>query len=322
MKRKLTSLLKGFTLIIGILIIIGVAIWFWPAKDYGNYTVIQAEDNINYEFFEVNDVTLHVALSGPDDGEPVFLLHGYPDASFGWREQIIALSNEGYRVIAPDQRGYNLSSKPKGKENYAQEILIKDIIALADYFNYDTFNLVGHDFGGIVSWNLVDKYEDRVDKLIILNSPHPTVNKKFQAENEEQRKRSWYGYFFKLPILPEIVIKAGDYAFLSNSMAGSYTEEEISEYKRAWSEKDSNQAMIHWYRNLFTQPESKAPKRVLDVPLLVIWGKEDPHIIWQQAKPSSEMSKNGSFTYIDDASHWVMRDAPDEVNRLILDFLD
>ncbi|MCK8059907.1 MULTISPECIES: alpha/beta fold hydrolase [unclassified Fusibacter] len=321
MKKSLTRTLMALGSILSLFIIIGIVIWYWPAGDYGDFTVINEDGTIVYEYIETNGITLHVALSGPEDGEPVFLLHGYPDASFGWRDQIIALSEEGYRVIAPDQRGFNLSDKPKGLDNYTPENHANDILGLADHFGYDTFNIVGHDSGVVVCWNIVDKHEDRVDKMVTINTPHPKVLFEFQEANEEQRKKSQYAYFFRTPYIPEIALKFNDYALMSKSMEDSFTEEEINEYKRAWSQKGANTAMLNWYRNLFTQPETEVPNRVVDVPLLVIWGKQDPHMMWQQAEPSSKMSTKGSVAYIEEATHWVMRDTPDELNKLLLDFL-
>jgi pimeloyl-ACP methyl ester carboxylesterase len=120
-------------------------------RNYGDFSVIEPGDGIEYEFVSVDGIQLHVATAGPKDRDPVILLHGYPDAHFGWRDQIVTLADAGFRVIAPDQRGYNLSDKPKGVKNYMMDLLVSDIIALADHYGFETFNLAGHDFGGIVS---------------------------------------------------------------------------------------------------------------------------------------------------------------------------
>ena len=186
----------AFLVLLALLIMI---IFGSRVRNYGDFSVIEPGDSIEYEFVSVNGVNLHVATAGPEDGTPVILLHGYPDAHFGWRDQIVALADAGFRVIAPDQRGYNLSDKPKGMENYMMDILVSDILALADHYGYETFNLAGHDFGGIVSWNLADAHPERLDRMVIFNAPHPAVMSRFQEENEEQRSKSWYAYFFKLP---------------------------------------------------------------------------------------------------------------------------
>ena len=106
---------------------------------------------LNYRSVRANDINLHVAVAGPEDGNPVILLHGFPDVSFGWAAQIRALADVGFFVVAPDQRGYNLSDKPRGRENYRMSLLVGDVLGLADALNLPRFNLAGHDFGALVS---------------------------------------------------------------------------------------------------------------------------------------------------------------------------
>ena len=314
-KKRLAML--AFLVLLALLIMI---IFGSRVRNYGDFSVIEPGDSIEYEFVSVNGVNLHVATAGPEDGTPVILLHGYPDAHFGWRDQIVALADAGFRVIAPDQRGYNLSDKPKGMENYMMDILVSDILALADHYGYETFNLAGHDFGGIVSWNLADAHPERLDRMVIFNAPHPAVMSRFQEENEEQRSKSWYAYFFKLPWLPEMVTQAGNWKMLANSLKESFSEKELDEYRRAWSQPGANTATINWYRALFKQSEQDQPNSQIDIPTLVVWGKQDPHIMWQSAEPSAAMTTSGQVIYIDDATHWVLRDAPEKTGELLVDF--
>ncbi len=306
------------------LLILTLMVFSFPAhsKQAEEFSVVESEDGMMYEFVEVNGITLHVAVSGEQGGEPVILLHGYPDASFGWRYQMVALAEKGFFVIAPDQRGYNLSEKPRGKENYMMEILASDIIALADEFGFEQFNLAGHDFGGIVSWNLVDFYSERVRRLMIFNAPHPHIIQEFYKENVEQRKKSWYAYFFQIPVLPELLIRFGNWKLPSSAMEESFTEEELDEYRQAWSQPGANTAMINWYRAMFAQKDEDRPKSIIDVPTLVVWGKQDPHIMWQMAAPSAEMCSDSRVEYIEDATHWVLKDAPEETSELLVDFFE
>ena len=278
------------------------------------------KSSIEYEFVSVNEIHLHVATAGPKDGDSVILLHGYPDAHFGWRDQIVALSDAGFRVIAPDQRGYNLSDKPKGVKNYRMDMLVSDIIALADHYGFATFHLAGHDFGGIVSWNLAESHPERLKRMVIFNAPHPAVMSRFQVENKEQRKKSWYAYFFRLPWLPEMVTQAGNWKMLANALGESFSDDEINEYRRAWSQPGANTATINWYRALFKQKEQDRSNSLIDVPTLVVWGEQDPHIMWQSAEPSAAMTTSGQVVYIDDATHWVLRDAPEKTRELLVDF--
>lgn len=305
-----------------LLVVLLIVIFGWRFKDHGDFSVIKPEDGIVYEYITVNGINLHVAAAGPEDGAPVILLHGYPDAHFGWRDQIVALADAGFRVITPDQRGYNLSDKPKGVENYMMDMLVSDILALADHYGFETFNLAGHDFGGIVSWHIADRHPERLDRMVIFNAPHPEVLNRFQEENEEQRSKSWYAYFFKLPVLPEILTQSANWKMMSNALGESFSEEEQNEYRRAWSQPGANTATINWYRGLFKQNTADTSYTLIDVPTLVVWGKQDPHIMWQSAEPSAQMTTSGEVAYIEDATHWVLRDAPEKTSELLISFFN
>ena len=156
--------------------------------------------------------------------------------------------------------------------------------------------------------------------MVILNALHPEVMNRFQAENEEQRKKSWYAYFFKLPWLPEMLTQAGNWNMLARSLEKSISEDELNEYRRAWSRTGANTAMINWYRALFKQNDENRPNSLIDVPTLVVWGKQDPHIMWQSAEPSAAITTSGQVTYIEDATRWVLRDAPEKTGELLVTF--
>ncbi len=274
---------------------------------------------ISYHFIKANDLTLHVAEAGPRDGNPVIFLHGFPDASFGWDAQIRALAKAGFYVIAPDQRGYNLSDKPKGKENYKMNLLVADVLALADALNLSRFNLAGHDFGGLVSWNLVERHPERVKRLAILNVPHPKIMNEFLKTNRQQRSKSWYAFFFRLPVLPEIIVRANNWKMLASAMGKGLSAAGLNRYRAAWSQPGSMTAMLNWYRCLFQQSPQAIPAKRIQVPTLMIWGKHDPHLMWQMAPGSIDLCENGRLEYLEDATHWVHQDKPDQVNRLLTD---
>jgi len=168
---------------------------------------------ISFETLSTNGIHLLTALAGPKDGEPVFLLHGFPEAWFGWEAQIGPLAEAGFRVIVPDQRGYNLSDKPIGVSNYGMNILAQDILGLADALGYERFHLAGHDFGAMVSWNLAMHHPARIKRLAIANVPHPTVMQNYLPTHLSQILKSWYAFFFQLPNLPERIVKAKKLAF-------------------------------------------------------------------------------------------------------------
>lgn len=276
-------------------------------------------NNIEYRFIRTDSINLSVATAGPQDGEPVILLHGFPDASFGWEKQIKALAEAGFYVIAPDQRGYNLSDKPKGVENYKVELLVEDILALADALGLPQFNLAGHDWGALVCWNLVERFPQRVKKLAILNVPHPRVMNEFLKTNAEQRSRSWYVFFFRLPVLPELFLRANNWHALVSKMCRTFSEAQLNRFRAAWSQPGALTAMINWYRCVFLRSPQHVPTQMIQVPTLMIWGKLDPHLMWQMAPGSIAMCAHGRLEYIEDATHWVHQDKPEIVNRLLLE---
>ncbi|MGI8748579.1 MAG: alpha/beta fold hydrolase, partial [Deinococcus sp.] len=157
----------------------------------------------------LDGVTLHLVEAGPADGPPVVLLHGFPEFWYGWRRQIGALAEAGYRVMVPDMRGYNLSDKPCGVAAYGMEALTGDLLALLDARGYERASVVGHDWGAAVAWSFALRHPERVARLVILNVPHPAVFARTLRRSRAQRARSWYMFFFQLPLLPELLLRAG-----------------------------------------------------------------------------------------------------------------
>ena len=275
--------------------------------------------NISNQFIHANGINLHVALAGPKDGNPVILLHGFPDASFGWDHQIRALAEAGFYVVAPDQRGYNLSDKPQGAKNYKVNLLVADILSLADALGLPQFNLAGHDWGALVSWSLVDRCPERVKRLAILNVPHPKIMNEFLKTNRQQLAKSWYAFFFQLPVLPEMLIRMNNWKMLSSAMCKGLSEADLNRYRAAWSQPGAMTTMINWYRSVFQQTSQGAPVKRIQVPTLMIWGKQDPHLMWQMAPESIDLCDDGRLEILEDATHWVHQDMPEKVNRLLID---
>ena len=167
-------------------------------------------DNIKFEetFIKTNDIQLHTVMAGPESGPPVLLLHGFPENWRCWSRQVPALSQAGCRVIIPDQRGYNLSDKPRGIKSYCADTLVDDIVGLIKALDYEKVNLVGHDWGALVAWMLAIKHPEMLHRLGIINVPHPAVMKRFLQRDFEQMRRSLYALFFQLPWLPETMLHA------------------------------------------------------------------------------------------------------------------
>lgn len=268
---------------------------------------------------KTNNIELHVAFCGPENGEPVFLLHGFPDFWFCWEEQMYALAQEGFRVIAPDQRGFNLSDKPSGIEAYAQKPLVEDIIGLADALGYQQFNLAGHDFGGLVSWGLATLHPKRISKMVILSAPHLLASIEYNKTHFSQKLKSWYVAFFQLPFLPEQFIKAFDYKLLAQNMSKELSAEALNRYKEAWAQPDGLTSMLNWYRGLMKSINNRDIEYgLVDIPTHIIWGDEDKYLEVGLGNLSLEQCSNGKLTIFEGTSHWVMTEKSQEVSELLL----
>jgi pimeloyl-ACP methyl ester carboxylesterase len=277
-------------------------------------------------FVETNGIRLHVIEAGPKSGPPIILLHGFPEFWRGWIKQLPALVDAGCRVIVPDQRGYNLSDKPKGIKAYSIDELVNDITGLIDALGYERVNLVGHDWGAIVAWTLAIKYPKRLHRLGILNVPHPAVMSRFLQRDPEQISRSWYAFLFQLPWFPETGLRADDWRGAERALRGSgkvhtFTKDDIVEYKKAWSQPYAITGMVNWYRAVVRhRPRMNGDLRV-HVPTLMMWGVKDVALTHRMARPSIDYCDDGKLVFFPDATHWVQHDEAEEVNQHLLDFL-
>ena len=281
---------------------------------------------LEHSFIETNSIRLHVVQAGLKSGIPVVLLHGFPEFWYGWRKQIPALVEAGCRVIVPDQRGYNLSDKPKEVNNYRIDELVKDIIGLIDALEYEKVNLVGHDWGAVVAWALANQHPDRLHKLGIMNVPHPAVMRRFLLRDLEQMRRSWYVFFFQLPWLPEAGFRANDWRRVANilrstSNMGSFKEEDILQYKEAWSQPGAMTAMINWYRAVIQHMPTLPEDPRINIRTLMMWGINDVALTHRMARPSMDYVEDGNLILFPEATHWVHLDAAEEVNHYLVDFL-
>ncbi|MBI5353204.1 MAG: alpha/beta hydrolase [Chloroflexi bacterium] len=283
------------------------------------------------QFVATNHINLHVMTDGPENGTPVVLLHGFPEFHYGWRSQIPALAEAGFRVIIPDQRGYNLSDKPKGVSAYDVDILAKDIIGLFDHFGIQKVKLVGHDWGAVVAWTVAINHPERLEKLMIMNVPHPDVMTDFILHNTVQRKRSWYVYFFQIPFFVEWMLGKNNYEYLARMLVQSgrkntFSESDVMEYIKAWSQKGALTGMVNWYRaamrrGLRSAFGRKLPARRVHVPVMMLWGIRDMALSHEMAQPSIDLCDSGELTFFNRATHWVQHDAPKEVNRKLIEFM-
>jgi len=281
---------------------------------------------LEHNTIETNGIKLHVVQAGPQSGIPVVFLHGFPEFWYGWRRQIPALVEAGCRVIVPDQRGYNLSDKPNGVKAYRMPELVNDVVGLIDALGYEKVNLVGHDWGGIVAWTLANRHPERLHKLCIMNAPHPAVMRKTLARGLDQFLRSWYAMAFQIPWLPEFILSVNHWqrfarSLKSTSKAGSFTDEDITQYKKAWSQPDAMTSMINWYRASVRNPGWIPDDMRIKVPTLMMWGIKDFALTHRMARPSMDYCDEGNLILFPEATHWVQHDAADEVNHYLVDFI-
>jgi pimeloyl-ACP methyl ester carboxylesterase len=281
---------------------------------------------LEHRMVETNGIHLHVVEAGPPDGELVILLHGFPEFWYGWRHQIPALAEAGYRVLAPDQRGYNLSDKPREISAYRLDECARDVIGLIDGAGREKACVVGHDWGAVVAWWLAIHHPDRLRKLAILNVPHPSAMLKTVLTNPAQMLRSWYVGIFQIPLLPEFLMTFADAvggisALLRTSSPGSFTDVDIPHYIRAWKQPGAATGMINWYRALVQRRPQPVPDSRVHVPTLIIWGRHDVALLPQMAQQSLQYCDNGRLFMLENATHWVQHDAPERVNQHLLEFL-
>jgi len=272
-----------------------------------------------------NHLTLHVAAAGPPTGPLILLLHGFPEFWYGWRKQIPALAGTGYRIWAPDQRGYNRSDKPGGVKNYRIELLAGDVLGLMDAAGRQTAFLVGHDWGAAVAWHLAASHPERIDRMAAINVPHPQVMVRHLRRSPRQLLRSWYMLFFQLPWLPEALSRCCSWRFPTSalrntSLPGTFSNADLQRYREAWSQPGAYSAMLNWYRAAFRMASLPSTNSRISVPTLLIWGAGDRFLGRELARPSIERCDRGRLEFFEQATHWVHHEQADRVNALLIDF--
>jgi epoxide hydrolase 4 len=279
---------------------------------------------IAFSFRSTNGVSLHVADTGPPEGPLVVLLHGFPEFWYGWRHQIEPLADAGFRVLVPDQRGYNLSARPREVGAYDLDLLAADILGLAEGVGRRRFSVVGHDWGASVGWWIATRHADRVDRLIAVNAPHPAVWVQAMRTDPEQRGRSRYVSLFRIPVLPEFLMRRENYKALVDALReskrpDSWSDDVLNSYRAAWSISGALTGMVNWYRALLRKRLPDQPQRIA-VPTRIIWGSNDKYAVRDLAERSLHLCDTASVEYLD-ASHWVQHDEPVRVAELICEFL-
>ena len=273
-----------------------------------------------------NGVDLHVVAAGDADDPLVVLLHGFPDCFYGWRHQIEPLVDAGYRVLVPDQRGYNLSDKPAGLGAYRLGRLSADIAALIDSEGESSAHVVGHDWGAMVAWDLALRRPEYVDRLGILNVPHPTAFRETLRSSPRQVLRSWYVFAFQLPRIPEWWLARDEFAGLARALEetariDTFDDADLDRYRESWAEPGALTAMLDWYRAMARRPD-EPPRERVTASTLIAWGEKDPALVPELVEKSARYCDDVRVERFPTRSHWVHVEAPEAVNELLLEHLD
>ena len=271
-----------------------------------------------------NGLAFEGLAAGPAKGPLLLLLHGFPVTAHDWSNQMAPLASLGYRVVAPNQRGYGRSARPGGVASYRLDVLVGDVLAFADALGHETFSIVGHDWGGIVAWRVASDHPRRLDRLGIINAPNLDVTFRHLLTSPLQLVKSSYVAFFQLPWIPEMMLSSMDHGLLvralqASSLAGAFSDADLAEYKDAWSQPGALEAMLGWYRALPSLP-SRTPVRIT-VPTQVVWGDRDTALDASLADESAALCDRVAVHHVADATHWVHRERAVEVNAVLTRFL-
>mmetsp|Transcript_1217 Transcript_1217/g.1647 ORF Transcript_1217/g.1647 Transcript_1217/m.1647 type:complete len:340 (+) Transcript_1217:146-1165(+) len=299
-------------------------------------TYSQLQPHLREYFIDVRGIKLHINEVGNPKGKKLLVfLHGFPETGLVlWKHQLLHFAeSKDLRVIAPDMRGYNTSFKSDSVDvsNSIESAL--DICALIETLGYQKAYVVGHDWGGAVSFGVALNRPELVEKLIVINAPHPQGFKK--SLSVDQLFKSWYMLFFQLNGISEWKLQQSDYAWLigwglATGNPKSYSLEDLRRLREAWSQPGALTSMINYYRQTirsFTTSggdlSSNYKSYQLQSPTLIIWGKKDPYLASVIAENSFEFApkESSKLVYIEDATHWVPHEAPDQINSLIFQFI-
>lgn len=261
---------------------------------------------------KINGINLNVLIEG--EGDPVLLLHGFPDSNYLWRGVIPILTNAGYKVIAPDQRGFGESDAPEGKENYDMALIAKDAIAILDELGFEKVKMVAHDWGAMIGWFLAGHYPDRFESYICISVGHP---KAYAHAGFEQKRKGWYVLFFQLGGVAEKVLIANDWSLFRKNVRN---HPEVEHWISDLSRPGRLRAGMNWYRaNLSYLWKADFPR--VKIPVFGIWSTDDVALAEDQMINSAAfVDANWQYERIEGGSHWVPVDEPEKLSNLIIDY--
>lgn len=272
---------------------------------------------------DVGELTFSARAAGPVDGRLVLFLHGFPQTSWSWRNQLAALGEAGYRAVAPDQRGYAAGARPEGVKHYRMEHLVADVLAIADKLGGHQFDLVGHDWGGAVAWQFAGRYGTRLRTLTVVSTPHPRAfTNTLRDENADQATRSGYMEFFQQPDAPEQMFLGDDAAGLRGLFtATGLPDSDADEYVRVLTQPYAMTAALNWYRSASIGDVTSMGS--ITTPTLYVWSTNDAALGRDAAEATAQHVEGPyRFEVFEGVSHWIAEEAPDRFNQLLLEHLE
>jgi pimeloyl-ACP methyl ester carboxylesterase len=295
---------------------------------------------VAHEFADVNGVRLHYAKAGT--GPLIVFVHGFPEFWYEWKHQLAEFGKD-HLAVAPDMRGYNLSSKPTALDDYQMPKLVEDLRALTGGIlkasGQTKFTLVAHDWGGVVAWVFAAQHPEMLDRLVVVNAPHPTIFGRLLRDDPDQQKASQYMLMFR-SAAAEATLSQNNYEALVSAVlggglrGGTVTDEDQKEYISAWSQPGALTGGLNYYRAAQIGPPPQgaavpsqeaaaaaAPPMVVRVPTLVIWGEKDTALLASNLEGLDQVVPRLTVKRIPDGTHWVVRENAPEVNRLIREYL-
>jgi epoxide hydrolase 4 len=332
MKKTILSMTARLLTMIAIVSVMTVCV-YGRQKPAGKTNEAKAP-MLKHEYADVNGVRLHYVTAGK--GKLIMFVHGFPEFWYEWKKQLEEFG-QNYQAVAPDMRGYNLSSKPADVDQYQVKYLVEDLRALAEKLGHKKFILVAHDWGGAVAWAFAIAHPDYLEKLVIINAPHPGVFQRELRDNPAQQKASGYMLMFRSP-QAEQMLSANNYATLVQVVLGEglkngvFTEDDKKAYIEAWSQPGALTGGLNYYRAARVGPPGEGekqpanfaaalPSMEVKVPTLVIWGEKDTALLTGNLEGLDKFVPALTIKRIPDGTHWVIHEKPALVDGYIREFI-
>ena len=273
----------------------------------------------------LHTATLDFAIDEAGTGPDVALcLHGFPESRFSWRHQLPVLAEGGWHAVAPDLRGYGGTTRPAERAAYRMERLVEDVAALFDALGARKRLLIAHDWGALIAWQFAIQRMQPLDGLVIMNVPHPAVFRTVLRRSPRQLARSWYVFFFQLPVLPELLLRARGARAIADAFRGmavnkaAFPPDVLAHYQTNALQPGAMTAMVNYYRANFATLGERAPTPMIDTPTLMIWGEQDSALGVELTEGYGPYVADFTLKRLPGVSHWVQQEAPDQVNAALL----